>query len=82
MRTTLTLDEDVAARLAEMQKRTGMSFKELVNQTLRQGLERQQTSLKKITGFKVKARPLGQIPGLQYSNIGELLEQLEGVRHR
>ncbi|QQS45498.1 MAG: CopG family transcriptional regulator [Acidobacteriota bacterium] len=82
MRTTLTLDEDVAARLAEMQKRTGMSFKEIVNQTLRQGLERQQASLKKITGFKVKARPLGQVPGLQYSNIGELLEQLEGVRHR
>jgi len=76
------LDEDVAARLAEMQKRTGMSFKEIVNQTLRQGLERQQASLKKITGFKVKARPLGQVPGLQYSNIGELLEQLEGVRHR
>lgn len=76
------MDEDVAARLAEMQKRTGMSFKEIVNQTLRQGLERQQASLKKITGFKVKARPLGQVPGLQYSNIGELLEQLEGVRHR
>ncbi|MGE0104952.1 MAG: ribbon-helix-helix domain-containing protein [Blastocatellales bacterium] len=82
MRTTLTLDEDVAARLAEMQKKTGISFKEIVNQTLRLGLERRHESHKKITGFKVRARPLGQIPGLQYSNIGELLEQLEGPRHK
>lgn len=82
MRTTLTLDEDVAARLTERQKKTGMSFKEIINQTLRLGLERHQVSNKKIARFNVRALPLGQIPGLQYSNTGELLEQLEGPRHK
>jgi predicted transcriptional regulator len=82
MRTTLTLDEDVAARLTELQKKRGVSFKEVVNQTLRQGLEQQAKRPQHTTRFTVKARNMGQRPGLNYDNIGELLEQIEGVAHR
>ena len=82
MRTTLTLDDDVAARLIELQKKRGVSFKEIVNQTLRQGLERQATGPRRRAKFKVQARDIGLRPGLNYDNIGELLEQLEGVDHR
>ena len=39
MRTTLTLDEDVAHRLTERSRLTGASFKQVVNETLRAGLE-------------------------------------------
>ena len=39
MRTTLTLDDDVAARLVRIQRERGISFKEAVNATLRAGLE-------------------------------------------
>lgn len=38
VRTTLILDPDVAARLAELQRERGWTFKEAVNQTLRRGL--------------------------------------------
>lgn len=82
MRTTLTIDDDIAARLAEAQRKTGLTFKEIVNQTLRRGLERQPSSLRNIPRFVIKARPMGQITGLNYANIGELLEQLEGAAHR
>lgn len=38
MRTTLTLDDDLAAELRERAHRTGRSFKQVVNEALRQGL--------------------------------------------
>jgi len=41
MRTTLTLADDVADRLLELQKKQGLTLKEAVNQTSRAGLERQ-----------------------------------------
>ena len=74
--------EDIAARLMEAQKKTGRSFKEIVNETLRQGLERQQASRRKLPRFVVEPRAMGQRPGVNYANIGELLEQLEGADHR
>lgn len=81
MRTTLTLDEDVAARLIKLQKKLGISFKDVVNQTLRQGLERQDAGPARVPKFAVKARKMGLRPGLNDDNIGELLEQIEGVAH-
>lgn len=79
MRTTLTLEEDVAARLVELQKKTGRTFKEVTNDTLRAGLEQETARARAARPrFKVKARKLGLRPGLNYDNIGELLEQLEG----
>lgn len=39
MRTTLTLDDDVAAMLRRLQKEQGTSFKQLVNDALRRGAE-------------------------------------------
>ena len=74
MRTTLTIDEDVAAKLKDELKRSGGSFKELVNDVLRTGLGARQR-LQKPRKFKVRARDLGFRPGLNYDNIGELLER-------
>ncbi len=81
MRTTLTLDEDVAAKLKSEVRRSGKPFKVVVNETLRQGLSIPAAS-KKLPPFKVKARPLGLRPGLSYDCIGELLEIAEGPFHR
>jgi plasmid stability protein len=39
VRTTLTLDDDLAAALQKKADRTGRSFKEVVNEALRAGLE-------------------------------------------
>jgi hypothetical protein len=79
MRTTLTIDDDVAAKLRDELKKSGGSFKELVNDVLRTGLGARHR-LQKPRKFKVRARDLGFKPGLNYDNIGELLEQIEGDR--
>lgn len=81
MRTTLTLDADVIAKLRLEARKTGRAFKELVNSFLRIGLNSQHT-LKSRKRFKIKAFNLGVHAGLNYDNIGELLEQIEGPRHR
>ncbi|MFL6201419.1 MAG: hypothetical protein ACJ76J_19790 [Thermoanaerobaculia bacterium] len=44
MRTTLTLDEDVAGQLRELSRHSGESFKEVVNATLRKGLRGEKTA--------------------------------------
>jgi hypothetical protein len=77
MRTTLTLDEDVAARLRLATQRTGQPFREVVNEALRRGLEQRPAAAKK--PFRVKTRDMGALqPGLSIDNIGELLEAAEG----
>lgn len=81
MRTTLTLDDDVAAKLQEEARRSGEPFKQTVNRVLRTGLNvRAQAA--SIPPFKVKARPLGLRPGFNYDKVSELIEQIEGPFHR
>ena len=77
MRTTLTLDEDVAARLKSESRRSGRPFKDVVNDYLRRGLEGSPSPARR-KRFKVRARALGVRPGIDYDNVGDLLEQIEG----
>ena len=82
MRTTLTLDEDVAAKLKTESRRTGRPFREVVNETLRRGLESRRATAQR-HAFKVTARDLGNLkPGLSLDNIAELIEHVEGPLHR
>jgi hypothetical protein len=82
MRTTLTLDEDVAAKLKAESRRAGRSFREIVNETLRRGLATQRASGQR-QPFKVATRDLGNLkPGLALDNVAALLEQIEGSAFR
>jgi hypothetical protein len=82
MRTTLTLDEDVAAKLKAEARRTGRPFREIVNETLRRGLASRRVAGRR-EPFKAVVRDLGELrPGLSLDNIGELIEQVEGPLHR
>jgi hypothetical protein len=82
MRTTLTLDDDVAAKLKTDSQRAGRPFCEIVNETLRRGLESRRATARR-RAFKVMARDLGNLkPGLSLDNIAELIEQVEGPLHR
>jgi plasmid stability protein len=82
VRTTLTLDEDVAAKLKAEARRSGRSFKETVNSALRRALT-QARPVPSEPPFRVKARDLGKLrPGLSLDNVGDLLEQVEGPLHR
>ena len=82
MRTTLTLDEDVAAKLKAEARKTGQPFRETVNEALRRGLAARRPAARR-PPFRVVARDLGELrPGLNLDNIGELLDRVEGPRHR
>ncbi|MDQ6932494.1 MAG: TraY domain-containing protein [Candidatus Eremiobacteraeota bacterium] len=81
MRTTLTLDEDVAAKLEAEARRSGRSFRMVVNETLRLGLLRPPRS-PSVPPFKVRPKRLGLRAGLSYDNIEELLDLAEGQSRR
>lgn len=82
VRTTVTLDEDVAAKLRSEARRTGKPFKQALNDALRRGLlENKRGSVHR--AFRVKARDLGRVrPGISLDDIGGLLDRLEGERRR
>lgn len=82
MRTTLTLDDDVAAKLKAEARRAGRPFRDVVNDVLRRGLASPR-AVGRREPFKVKTRDLGDLkPGLSLDNISELIEQIEGPLHR
>lgn len=81
VRTTLTLDDDVAAKLKAEVRRGGKSFRETVNDVLRRGLVARRAA-QADAPFKVDARDLGLRPGVSLDNIGELLDLIEGPEHR
>jgi len=81
MRTTLTLDPDVAAKARRGAARLGKPFKEIVNSALRIGLE-QLLKPAPCKPYHTKPRPLGLRPGLNYDNVAELLARAEGEDYR
>ena len=81
MRTTLTLDEDVAAKLKSETRRSGRPFRDVVNDTLRRGLAA--GVVRQREPFRVVTRDLGRLrPGLNLDNVSDVLEQIEGPLHR
>ncbi len=80
MRTTVTLDEDVARRLKERMRQTGQSFKQALNEVLRKGLE----GPVRRTGEEVRvhARPMGLRPGIDPARLHDLETDLEADRFR
>ena len=81
VRTTLTLDDDVEAKLKQQMRRSGKSFKETVNEFLRLGLNAR-PQLKPAKKFVVRPKPFGPPPGFSFDNVEELLDELEGPARR
>ncbi len=81
MRTTLTLDDDIAAKLKAESRKTGRPFRDTVNACLRAGLtlRKQGDSARP---FRVKARDLGLRPGINIDKVSALLDELEGHVHK
>jgi hypothetical protein len=80
VRTTLSLDDDIARLLEKERRNSGASFKEVVNHFLRIGLTASHRPAPK--PFVVTPRKMGLPPELSYDNVEELLETLEGPAHR
>jgi hypothetical protein len=82
MRTTLTLDDDVATKLRAEVRRAGRPFRDVVNETLRRGLASRRAASAR-QKFMIQPRDLGNLrPGLSLDNIAELIDQVEGSLHR
>ncbi len=81
MRTTLTIDDDIARLVEKEQRRTGDSFKGTVNRLLRRGLTVKGNNAERAP-FVVTPLFMGVRPEQNYDNIEALLEELEGPGHR
>jgi hypothetical protein len=77
MRTTLTLDEDLGKQLQALARRTGTSFKEVVNTTLRKGLARGQKPATKFPRFVVKPKASEFRFGVDVLRLNQLSDELE-----
>lgn len=74
MRTTVTLDPDVAAKLQRMARERGISFKEAINTMLRAGLGMMTGSPRP---YRLPARRLGLKPGINLDKALRLAAELE-----
>jgi hypothetical protein len=80
-RTTITLDHDVEANLKEAMKKSGKSFKEVVNDALRAGLLAQQM-IQKRKPFKIPTFDMGLKPGYSLDKPWDLIEEIEGPGYK
>lgn len=76
MRTTLTLDDDVAAGIRREARRTGRPVKAVVNDALRAGLESRARPTP--APFRVQASDMGLLPGVVIDDVAGLLDRVEG----
>jgi hypothetical protein len=82
MRTTLTLDEDVAALLARVRKARRAGLKETVNEALRQGLRQMSAPPPKSKHYEAPSWDLGKPLIDNLDNIAEVLAYAEGEDYR
>ena len=76
MRTTLTLDNDVADLAREVADATGRAFKEIINDALRRGLPDVKKP-KKLPPYRTEPDHMG-VPLMPLDNIQEVLARLDG----
>jgi hypothetical protein len=77
MRTTLTLEDDLARQLREESRRSGRSFKDVVNDAIRRGLSTGAEPSPRKRKFTVQARSCGFQPGVDLQKLNQLLDEME-----
>jgi hypothetical protein len=77
MRTTLTLDEDLAKRLKELARQGGRSFKEVTNEAIRRGLSAGASQVESVTRFRVEPKACGFKPGVDPLKLNQIYDDLE-----
>jgi Ribbon-helix-helix protein, copG family len=78
MRTTLTIDDDVAAMLEQLRRDRETSLKDLINEALRRGLLEMNAPRRRRKPYRTPSVDLGtpRIPDVD--NIAEVLAIIEG----
>jgi hypothetical protein len=80
VRTTVTLDDDVVARVKRESQARGASFRDTLNDLLRTALLGAGNKPRRT--LTIKPVQMGYRPGLNYDSIESLLEYGEGDQHR
>ncbi len=76
MRTTLTLEDDLAGLLKEQARQLGISFKEIVNRTLRSGLGKE-AEAPSVDVPRTIPHAFGFRPGIDLDKLNQLADELE-----
>lgn len=76
MRTTLTLDPDVARMIEEEVHRARKPFKQVVNEILRRGLE-PRAQRRKAKPYSVRPHAARLMPGIDRGRFNALADELE-----
>jgi hypothetical protein len=79
MRTTLSLDDDVAALLEQLRNSRNATFKQVVNDALREGLARL-NSPAETRAFRTQPVDLGNCYFPNLDNVWEVLDEVERSR--
>jgi hypothetical protein len=81
MRTTITLNDNLALGLRKLQEKfPDKTFKDIVNETIAKGLAVSEVVEKQ--EFKLKTRNAVPKKGIDFDNIGKLIEFAEGDWHK
>ena len=78
MRTTLTIEDDVAAALERLRRTRKTAFKALVNEVLREGLKQMQARPARRARFHTRPVDLGRLRIGSIDDVGEALAIAEG----
>ena len=76
VRTTLTLDDDLAGLLKQRAHELGVPFKEVVNRTIRAGLG-EAAAARRPPAPKTIPHSFGFRPGVDVDKLGQLADELE-----
>jgi predicted CopG family antitoxin len=83
MRTTLTIDDDVAAQLERLRRgRRDASLKDIINEALRRGLKEMTARPKKRKPFRTQTFDVGQSMLDNVDNVAEVLAIIEGDAYK
>ena len=77
MRTTLTIDDDVAVQLKRLRREQDVNFKVIVNEALRRGLRDMKAAPQKRKLLRTRGFDMGK-PFISIDNVAEALAHLEG----
>lgn len=75
MRTTVSLDPDLAAKLRSLARERGVPFKEALNEAIRRGLSTRDEETRR--PYRLETAPLGLRPGVDLEHALRLAGELE-----
>jgi hypothetical protein len=82
MRTTLTIDDDVAVQLERLRRGRDVSLKDVINEALRRGLREMSAKPKPTKPFRTQAVDVGAVLIDNIDNVAEVLAIVEGESYK